>query len=61
MVCSPSLNKIEQREEIVPNSSHFPVFNVTDCNGNKLWDEEIISYIKKVLIKIFSVAYFHYF
>ncbi|RWW02377.1 hypothetical protein BHE74_00031722 [Ensete ventricosum] len=54
MVCSPSLNKIEQREAIVPNSSHFPVFNVTDRDGNKLWDEEIIAHIKKVLFNIFS-------
>lgn len=34
---------------LIPHSqTQFPVFNVTDCDGNKIRDEGILNYIQKV-------------
>ena len=30
------------------SDSQFPVFNVTDCDGNKIRDEGFLNYIQKV-------------
>jgi hypothetical protein len=30
------------------SQTQFPVFNVTDCDGNKIRDEGILNYIQKV-------------
>ncbi|XP_065012255.1 ACT domain-containing protein ACR4 isoform X5 [Musa acuminata AAA Group] len=44
------LDLVIRKAYISSDGSWFmDVFNVTDCDGNKLWDEEIISYIKKSL------------
>ncbi|KAJ6837274.1 ACT domain-containing protein ACR6-like isoform X1 [Iris pallida] len=44
------LNLIITKAYISSDGSWFmDVFNVTDCDGNKVWDKEIISYIQNAL------------